>query len=121
MHTTSLVLQAFENLQEWVQTWQHPTNASIPLFYTLSWDWRRDLWEQSAHVLSQAEYVYNQTQCRPILVGHSYGGRLIYVGMGRYRERLARYVAAVLYAVAPLQTDAGIAPGAHLALALSCI
>jgi pimeloyl-ACP methyl ester carboxylesterase len=113
MRLSRVALQPYSDLRDWVNLWKHPTNKSTEMFYTMAWDWRRDLWEQSTRVLARVETIYNATQCRPILVGHSYGGRLIYTGLGRYKEQLARYVAGVLYAVAPLQTCAGTAPGAH--------
>lgn len=84
------------------------------MFYSLSWDWRRDIWEQAERLKNRLEYVYQTTQCRPIVVAHSYGGRLAYATLGRYGEEAAQYMAGVVYAAAALQPNTGIAPGAYL-------
>lgn len=56
------------------------------------------------------ENVYAETGCRPVMVGHSFGGLLAYMTIARYQERAARVAAGVLYATAPFQ---GSSPKVH--------
>jgi pimeloyl-ACP methyl ester carboxylesterase len=71
------------------------------MFYSLAWDWRRDLWEQSERLPERLDIVYNVTGCRPILVGHSYGGRIVHTAIARFARSISWKIAAVLYAVVP--------------------
>ena len=56
------------------------------------------------------ENVYAETGCRPIMVGHSFGGLLAYMTLARYEERAARVTAGIVYATSPFQ---GSAPKVH--------
>ena len=38
------MLQLYGDLQEVSMSFVHPMNESIPMFYSVAWDWRRDLW-----------------------------------------------------------------------------
>jgi pimeloyl-ACP methyl ester carboxylesterase len=101
------VMQVVDPLASLVQYWEDQNPDSGELWYPVSWDWRRDFWEQSEAVYKMALWAKNQTVCNPILVGHSMGGVLTYTAFTRYREALAENVHAVLYATAPLQPFSG--------------
>lgn len=91
-----------------VQHWEDEMNPDdLELWYPVSWDWRRDFWEQSEAVYNMTMLAKNQTGCNPLLVGHSFGGVLTYTSFTRYREELADNVHAVLYVTAPLQPFSG--------------
>ena len=108
-------------MQDIAEAWTHPVDPEIPLFFNMGWDWRRDLWEQSERIGRHVAMIRNTTDCRPILVGHSNGGRLIYVGLGRFGAELADEIAGVLYAAPNMLPNAGVAPGAFaLPLSVAC-
>ena len=112
--TRTASLQVFGEIKDMVSTWEHPTDAAIPLFHTMAWDWRRDLWEQAERVLRHVTMVRETTMCRPLLVAHSNGGRMTYLAFGRYGTELSQHVAGVLYGAPNLVPMAGLAPGTPL-------
>lgn len=113
VYMTRQRLQLYSNVRDVASAWSHPSDASIDMFYTFAWDWRRDLWEAAEGLRDRVDFIYNRTGCRPILVGHSYGGRVIYIALARFGEGLARLTGGVLYAATAFFGNAAIAPGTH--------
>lgn len=105
-------VQVIDPLASLVDHWEDLNPGGPELWYPVSWDWRRDFWEQAEAVHNMALLAKNQTGCNPILVGHSLGGVLTYTAFTRYREKLADNVHAVMYATAPLQPFSGAAQSA---------
>jgi hypothetical protein len=75
---THEALQVYRQIKRLIQSWKHPTDATIPMYYTVSWDWRRDLWTEAPRILKALKRVYTATGCKAILAGHSFGGRMVY-------------------------------------------
>ena len=81
------------------------------MWYTLAWDWRRDLYEQSQFVAARVRALRAATGCRPIVAGHSYGGRLIYTAVARFAD-LSDEIAGMMYFTAPLVGTTALTPSA---------
>eukprot|EP00892_Ulva_mutabilis_P003683 jgi/Ulvmu1/1687/UM115_0016.1 len=96
----------YRQLQRLVSSWQHPRDASLKMYYTVAWDWRRDFYAEAPRVLAALRNVHEQTGCRAIMVGHSFGGRLLYETFARYGKEAADLTAAALYASSPLHGGA---------------
>lgn len=70
--------QVYNPLQNLAKSFRHPVDPSQKMYYTVAWDYRRDLWEQAERVYKALLRVHENTQCKVILVGHSFGARLMY-------------------------------------------
>lgn len=71
-------LQVYSALQNLARSFRHPQNAGLQMYYTVAWDYRRDMWEQAERVMKALRRVHRTTRCKTILVGHSFGSRLVY-------------------------------------------
>ena len=96
-------MQVYGDVEQLVSSWVHPKNASIPMFNSVAWDFRRDMYEQAERVMVRLDALYAETGCKAIVIGHSFGGRLIYATLARYKERAAQRMAGTLYSASPLQ------------------
>ena len=99
--TTKARLQIYRQLQRLAESWKHPRDPMIKMYYTVAYDWRRDFWPESERVLRALKHVHGSTGCRALLVGHSFGGRLVYTTIARYGKEVADRTAGVLYATTP--------------------
>ena len=71
-------LQVYSALQNLAKSFRHPQDAGLQMYYTVAWDYRRDMWEQAERVFKALRRVHSTTRCKAILVGHSFGARLAY-------------------------------------------
>jgi pimeloyl-ACP methyl ester carboxylesterase len=103
---THSAAQVYRQLERLARSWEHPRNASIPMYYTVAYDWRRDFWTEAPRVLRALQHVHAKTGCKAILVGHSFGGRLLYTTLARFGAQAAELVAGALYATSPFHGGA---------------
>jgi pimeloyl-ACP methyl ester carboxylesterase len=99
-------IQVYSQLQRLSESWVHPHNTSIQMYYTVAYDWRRDFWPEAARVLRMLQHIHDNTGCRVIVVGHSFGGRLAFTTIARYGPHAADFIAGVLYASSPFHGGA---------------
>eukprot|EP00892_Ulva_mutabilis_P003681 jgi/Ulvmu1/1685/UM115_0014.1 len=93
---------AFREVKKLAESWQHPRDASLNMYYTVAWDWRRDFYAEAPRVLAALQNIHSKTGCKAIMVGHSFGGRLLYATLARFGAEAADLTAATLYATAAL-------------------
>lgn len=46
MRSIAVRLQVYSQLRRLASSQKHPKDASIPMFWTVAYDWRRDFYEQ---------------------------------------------------------------------------
>jgi pimeloyl-ACP methyl ester carboxylesterase len=73
--------QVYSHVKQLANSFKHPQNASLQMYYSVSWDWRRDLWSESERVVKALRRIHKLTACKAILVGHSFGANLIYAAL----------------------------------------
>lgn len=94
----------FPDLISIVRGWEaSPGAKGKQLLYTVAYDWRRDLWEQSERVVAVVDEVLQQTGCKPIIAAHSFGGTTVYSAIARFGKPFAEKVHGVFYGAAPFQ------------------
>ena len=104
-------LQVFGDLMALVESWEHPVDPSLRLFYSAAWDWRRDLYEQSVRVADKVAQIRDDTGCRPIVAGHSFGARLVHTALARGDLELSGEVAGVMYFAGAFLGTTYLGPG----------
>ena len=103
--------QVFGDLMALVESWEHPVDPSLRLFYSAAWDWRRDLYEQSVRVADKVAQIRDDTGCRPIVAGHSFGARLVHTALARGDLELSGEVAGVMYFAGAFLGTTYLGPG----------
>jgi pimeloyl-ACP methyl ester carboxylesterase len=113
-------MQVYRQVQRLAESWKHPDG--VPMYYSVSWDWRRDVWDQAPRIMKALRNVYSKTGCKAILVGHSFGGRMLYTVLARYGQKAAELTAGALYAAAPFHGSATHVAGTpqHQSLSHAC-
>lgn len=107
-------MQVYGDIVSIVKGWEESPEANgTQLLYSVSYDWRRDLWEQAEYVAAVVDKVLNETGCKPIIVAHSFGGLLTYTTIARFGKATADNIQGVLYGGAPVQPSAIALSGVH--------
>ena len=84
-----------------VRDWEaFPRASGKRLLYSVSYDWRRDFWEQSERLVKVVDAVLAETGCKPIIAAHSFGGLLTYMFFARFGETEAAKIHGVFYGAA---------------------
>ena len=97
-------MQVLSDLVSLVRGWENSTEAKgTQLLYTVSYDWRRDLFEQAERLATVVDKVVNDTGCKPVVVAHSFGGLITYGAIARFGKEIADKIQGVLYAGSPVQ------------------
>lgn len=76
--SADVTVQVYRQLRRLAEGMKHPKDASIPMYYTASWDWRRDVWAEAPRIMRALRKVHEMTGCKAIMAGHSFGGRMLY-------------------------------------------
>ena len=105
-------LQIYRQLEKLARSQTHPKDASLSMYYTVAYDWRRDFWQETPRVMRALQNVYKKTGCRALTVGHSFGGRLLYTTLARHGKEAADLMGSVFYAASPFQGGATQVAGA---------
>lgn len=80
------VLQVYKHVKQLARSFKHPQDASLQMYYSVAWDWRRDLWGEAERVLKALRRIHSITHCKAIVVGHSFGANVIYAALAvRFR------------------------------------
>lgn len=103
-----------------VDTWEHPVDPDLRMFYSVAWDWRRDLYEQAQRVADKVRQIREETSCKPIVAGHSFGSRLIHTALAREDLELSGDVAGAMYFVGQFLGTTWLGPSACPSLAHTC-
>lgn len=113
----SLRMQSLGDIVSIVRDWENSTEAmGMQLLYTVSYDWRRDLWEQSERMAAVVDKVVNDTGCKPIIVAHSFGGLVTYNSIARFGKATADKIQGVIYGGSPVQPAASSLSGVRLSV-----